>query len=230
MSVTCRIPRCGIGRRVASLLASAAALLLSALLTAMALQVPDLQWLGCLSFLPLFAIIRRLRPSAASLVGCFWGSCLYLFCLISPPPAIDALPFTNHLTSSADGLSVYAGGQAGSSAWLLEGETLEIIADVEVLPDDRTHYQGAEIRLTVLVVARPLLEAVPVPVDLALHLGRPLVDSPLSRPVFPCSLLAIDRPDFDQMEFSGWTVGSATQKPYLFFPHIPAQLLHILFA
>ena len=119
MTVTCRIVRVGIGRHGAAMVASAAALLLSALLTAVALRAPGLQWLGCLSFLPLFAVIRRLRPRTASLAGGVWGGCLYAFYLACPTPAIDTLAFTNDLTSSAGGLSVCAGAQAGLSAWLL---------------------------------------------------------------------------------------------------------------
>ena len=55
-------------------------LVLSALLTAAALRLPDQNWLAWISFLPLFVVVRSLRPTAAVLAGAFWGGCLYLFC------------------------------------------------------------------------------------------------------------------------------------------------------
>ncbi|MFH1418379.1 MAG: hypothetical protein ABII12_08865 [Planctomycetota bacterium] len=119
MSATYRKSRFGMSGCGGATVSSAMALLLSALLTALALRVPGLQWLGCLSFLPLFVVIRRLRPRAASLAGGVWGGCLYAFYLACPTPAIDTLAFTNDLTSSAGGLSVCAGAKAGLSAWLL---------------------------------------------------------------------------------------------------------------
>lgn len=54
-------------------------LVLSALLTTAALRVPDQHWLAWISFLPLFAVVRWLRPSVAVLAGGLWGACLYLF-------------------------------------------------------------------------------------------------------------------------------------------------------
>ncbi len=93
MSTTCQIARTGFGRHRAALVASASALLLSAWLTAVAIRVPSPHWLGCLSFLLLFTIIRRLRPGAASLAGGVWGGCLYAFCLARPASTINTLAF-----------------------------------------------------------------------------------------------------------------------------------------
>ena len=64
-------------------------LVLSALLTAAALRLPDLHWLAWISFLPLFVVVRSLRPPAAALAGGFWGGCLYLFCSAGPTPTVD---------------------------------------------------------------------------------------------------------------------------------------------
>ena len=51
-------------------------LILSALLTAEAVLLPERHWLAWISFLPLFIVVRSLRPSAASLAGGFWGGSL----------------------------------------------------------------------------------------------------------------------------------------------------------
>ncbi len=77
-------------------------LVLSALLTAAALRLPDHHWLAWISFLPLFVVVRSLRPLAALVAGGFWGGCLYLFCSTGPTPAVDT-----------------AGLAVGPSAWLL---------------------------------------------------------------------------------------------------------------
>ncbi len=119
MSVMCQKTRVGISRHGTAMAASAAAMFLCALLTAVVLRGPDLQWLGCLSFMPLFAIIQLLRLRAASLAGGVWAGFLFLLCLAGPTPTLYPLPFTNHLTFSAGGLPVCPGGQAGLSAWLL---------------------------------------------------------------------------------------------------------------
>ncbi len=66
-------------------------LVLSALLTAAALRLPDQHWLAWISFLPLFVVVRSLRPPAAVLAGGFWGGCLYLFCTAGPTPAAEAM-------------------------------------------------------------------------------------------------------------------------------------------
>ena len=66
-------------------------LILSALLTAVALRTPDHHWLAWFSFLPLFVAVRWLRPATAALAGGLWGVCLYLFCTAGPTPAADAL-------------------------------------------------------------------------------------------------------------------------------------------
>ncbi len=64
-------------------------LILSALLTAAALRLPDQQWLAWISFLPLFVVVRSLGPLPAALAGGFWGGCLYLFCSAGPTPVFD---------------------------------------------------------------------------------------------------------------------------------------------
>ncbi len=77
-------------------------LVLSALLTVAALRLPDQHWLAWISFLPLFVVVRSLRPLAAALAGAFWGGCLYLFFTAGPTPTIDTVA-----------------PAIGSSAWLL---------------------------------------------------------------------------------------------------------------
>ena len=67
-------------------------LVLSALLTAAALRVPNLHWLAWISFVPLFVVVRSLSPSPAATAGGFWGGCLYLFCATGSAPAIGASP------------------------------------------------------------------------------------------------------------------------------------------
>ena len=63
------------------------ALVFSALLTAVALRSPDYHGLAWISFLPLFVVVRWLRPAPALLVGGLWGACLYLFITVGPAPA-----------------------------------------------------------------------------------------------------------------------------------------------
>ncbi len=77
-------------------------LVLSALLTVAALRLPNQHWLAWISFLPLFVLVRSLRPLAAALAGAFWGGCLYLFFTAGPTPPIDTVA-----------------PAIGSSAWLL---------------------------------------------------------------------------------------------------------------
>ncbi len=85
--------------------ALAAALALSALFTVVALRVPGRQGLAWISFLPLFAVVRSLRPPAAALAGGFWGVCLYLLVSAGANPAI--------------GPSAHEPSQASPSVWLL---------------------------------------------------------------------------------------------------------------
>lgn len=75
----------------ARIVALSVSLVVSALLTTAALRLPDQQWLTWISFLPLFVVVRSLRPSAAALAGGLWGGCLYLFCTIDPTPAINSV-------------------------------------------------------------------------------------------------------------------------------------------
>lgn len=41
-------------------------------------------WLGLVSLLPLFAVIRYSMPARAALYGAFWGACIWLF--VKPTP------------------------------------------------------------------------------------------------------------------------------------------------
>ncbi|MFQ5461126.1 MAG: hypothetical protein ACE5E5_00700 [Phycisphaerae bacterium] len=91
-------------------------LVLSALLTTAALRVPDQHWLAWISFLPLFAVVRWLRPSVAVLAGGLWGACLYLFCSAGLTPAVDTAGPAIALSYDAQ-VGVHA--LAGPSAWLL---------------------------------------------------------------------------------------------------------------
>ncbi|MCH8253303.1 MAG: hypothetical protein IID36_12715, partial [Planctomycetes bacterium] len=71
--------------------AMAVSLVVSALLTATALRLPDHHWLAWISFLPLFVVVRSLRPPAAALAGGLWGGCLYVFCSAIPTPTVDTV-------------------------------------------------------------------------------------------------------------------------------------------
>lgn len=71
--------------------ALAVSLVLSALFTAIALLLPDYHWLAWFSFLPLFVVVRSLRPLAATLAGGFWGGCLYLFCTAAPGTSVNSI-------------------------------------------------------------------------------------------------------------------------------------------
>lgn len=75
----------------ARIVALSVSLLVSALLTAAALRLPDQHWLTWISFLPLFVVVRSLCPSAAVLAGGWWGGCLYFFCTVDPTPAFNTV-------------------------------------------------------------------------------------------------------------------------------------------
>ena len=92
--------------KAAALIAS---LVLSALLTTVALRSPDYHWLAWISFLPLFVAVRWLRPATAALAGGLWGACLYLVSTAGPTPAVEALAPAIDPTAPA----------IGPSAWLL---------------------------------------------------------------------------------------------------------------
>ncbi len=70
-------------------------LVFSALLTATALRMPNDHWLAWISLLPLFVVVRSLRPLAALAAGGFWGGCLYVFLTIGAPSSVatEALAF-----------------------------------------------------------------------------------------------------------------------------------------
>ena len=88
--------------RSAKAVSLAVSLTLSALLTAAALRSPDYSWLAWISFLPLFVVVRWLRPATAALAGGLWGTSLYVFSTAGPTPTVEALTST-----------------IGPSAWLL---------------------------------------------------------------------------------------------------------------
>ena len=77
--------------RVLKAAALGVSLLLSALLTVAAMRSPDHHWLAWISFLPLFVVVRCLRPRAAALAGGLWGAGLYVFCTSGPTPAVGAV-------------------------------------------------------------------------------------------------------------------------------------------
>ncbi len=91
------------------MVALAVSLVLSALFTATALLLPDLHWLAWISFLPLFVVVRSLRPLAAALAGGFWGGCLYLFCTAAP--SLSANPIAPDIGLGASAIA--------TSGWLL---------------------------------------------------------------------------------------------------------------
>ncbi len=66
-------------------------LVLSALLTAVALRAPECHWLAWFSFLPLFVAVRSLRPLQAVLAGGIWGGSLYVFATAGLDPVAGAL-------------------------------------------------------------------------------------------------------------------------------------------
>ncbi|MHC4697953.1 MAG: hypothetical protein ACYTFA_14565 [Planctomycetota bacterium] len=84
-------------------------LVLSAMLTAVALRLPDYHWLAWISFLPLFVAVRSLRPTAAALAGGLWGGCLYAFFMAAPTPPLAATALVVNPAPAA----------IGSSLWLL---------------------------------------------------------------------------------------------------------------
>jgi len=54
-------------------------LVLSALITTVALHSPDDRWVAWFCFLPLFIAVRLLSPTLAAMAGGLWGASLYLF-------------------------------------------------------------------------------------------------------------------------------------------------------
>lgn len=66
-------------------------LVLSALVTAATLRSPDLHWPAWFSFLPLFVVVRSLRPKLAALAGGLWGACLYSFLTAGATHECDAV-------------------------------------------------------------------------------------------------------------------------------------------
>jgi apolipoprotein N-acyltransferase len=58
------------------------------------LRTTDHHWLAWVSFIPLFAAVRSLRPSMAAMAGAFWGFCLYLFCIAGATPVIEPSLFS----------------------------------------------------------------------------------------------------------------------------------------
>lgn len=96
--------------------ALAVSLAFSASLTAVALRGPDHRGLAWISFLPLFAAVRWLRPPLAATAGGLWGACLYLSCTAGPTPAIDASLLSLALLTAVP--AVYT-GLAARPAWAI---------------------------------------------------------------------------------------------------------------
>lgn len=65
-------------------------------------------WLGLVSLLPLFAVIRYSLPARAAVYGAFWGACVWLFVKPSPDAGLFA---------SFGGL-VWTGATSGGFAFL----------------------------------------------------------------------------------------------------------------
>lgn len=82
-------------------------LLVSAALTAVALEATEHRWLAWISFLPIFAAVRWLRPPAAVLAGALWGGSLWVFCVAGPAPVLAASFWSLALLTSIP--AVYAG-------------------------------------------------------------------------------------------------------------------------
>ena len=79
-------------RRNLKFAALAVSLALSAYLISVALRAHHLHWLAWISFLPLFLVVRSLRPPAAMLAGEFWGGCLFLsFFFAGATPTADTV-------------------------------------------------------------------------------------------------------------------------------------------
>ena len=82
-------------------------LVLSALLTAAALRLPDQHWLAWISLLPLFWAIRFRGPTTAAFYGALWGISLYFFSTVGAAPAIAPTLFSLVLLATIPAL--YAG-------------------------------------------------------------------------------------------------------------------------
>ena len=133
-------------RRNLTFAALIVSLALSAYLISVALRAHHLHWLAWISFLPLFVVVRSLRPPAAMLAGEFWGGCLFLFFYTGATPAVDTV-----------------GAAVAPSPWLLA--FLIVIPAVYVgLAAQRTRSFG--FKLLTLALGWTLLEAV-------LHLHNP---------------------------------------------------------
>ncbi len=124
-------------------------LFFSALLTAAALRLTDQQWLSWISFLPLFVVVRSLRPSVAALAGGFWGGCLYLCCFAGMARGVETI-------GGAVGLTAPATAQLGP-AWLLA--LLTVIPAIYVGLASRSA-RPLGLRLLILALGWTLIEVV----------------------------------------------------------------------
>ena len=85
-------------------------LVLSALLTALAVGSADYSWFAWFCLLPLFFAIRVFRPVVAALAGAFWGGCFYLFLVAGAVPNLSQTPHSFILLAIALMLYAYFGG------------------------------------------------------------------------------------------------------------------------
>lgn len=65
------------------------ALMIGAFMMTLALQAAQARWLGWVTLLPLFLVIRQLAPIRAGLAAAFWGTCFAGFSTLAPHGLID---------------------------------------------------------------------------------------------------------------------------------------------
>ena len=110
---------CGV---VVKLMVLGGSLALSAFLTAAALGTPDHPWVAWISLLPLFWVIRTLRPAPALVCGAVWGACLYAFAagaLPVIPPSARSLALLTAIPAAYACLGALASRTIGFNPLLL---------------------------------------------------------------------------------------------------------------
>lgn len=91
--------------------ALAVLLVTSALLIAMAVGSADHSWFTWFGLLPLFFVIRQLRPALAALAGAFWGGCFCLFLAAGTAPSLSLSLHSFALSVTALTLYAYCGAR-----------------------------------------------------------------------------------------------------------------------
>jgi apolipoprotein N-acyltransferase len=86
-----------------------ALLVLSALLTALAVGSGGYSWFAWFGLLPLFLAIRVLSPAVAALAGALWGGCFYLFSVAGAVPGLSLMPHSFGLLAIVLMLYAYIG-------------------------------------------------------------------------------------------------------------------------